>query len=338
MKCYGDFLLMSPMFFGYEKEIRNELERQLGFDVLYFDVRPKNDFLTKLVMRFGATFLIKNKVEKHQDMIIEEIRQKKISTMLIINPEGIGNDFFERIKKIGHDVKVILYLWDSVDNKPLIKPILGNFQRIFSFDGHDCQKYGFIFLPLFFSSSYNLKNRSSEPEIDIAFIGTVHSQRMNVIKKVENLSALRGLVFYKFLYIQSWIVFVARRIADKNFKGTSKFTFNFSPLTSKEIQDVYANTKAILDIEHDKQKGLTMRTFETLGAGIKLITTNKNIKDYDFYCVQNILVIDKNDVVIDPDFLSTPFKDYPENIIGKYSISSWVKNILNSQKGLNNGE
>ncbi|QGU87016.1 hypothetical protein [Erwinia sorbitola] len=332
MKCNGGFLLISPKFFGYEKEIKIELERQLKADVSYCDIRPKNDFFTKLFMRIGATFLIKKRIKQHQDGIIEKIRQEKFSTILLINPEGLSNEFFKKIKDVVPGVNIILYLWDSIENKPLVKPLLSNFSQIYSFDKNDCQQYGFDFLPLFFSNSYDKIARLTTPKIDIAFIGTVHSQRMNVIKKVEAASVRDNFVFYKYLYIQNWIIFVVRKIADKNFKNVSQFTFNFTPLTSQEINSVYADTKAILDIEHDKQKGLTMRTFETLGAGLKLITTNKNIIDYDIYTPENVLVIDKDNVHIDPEFLNTPFKDYPEDIIGKYSLSSWVSTILSSQK------
>ena len=40
---------------------------------------------------------------------------------------------------------------------------------------------------------------------------------------------------------------------------------------------------AVLDIEHPKQVGLTMRTFEVLASGRKLITTNRSIINHEFY-------------------------------------------------------
>jgi len=159
MKCDENFLLISPKFFGYEKEIKAEVERQLGFDICYSDIRPGNDFFTKLSMRIGANFLIKKRIKEHQDEIIKKIDEMKFTTILMINPEGLTDMFFERIRAVVPDVNIMLYLWDSLENKPLIKPFLNNFNRIFSFDKNDCQQYAFTFLPLFFSNSYDKNNR-----------------------------------------------------------------------------------------------------------------------------------------------------------------------------------
>ena len=45
-----------------------------------------------------------------------------------------------------------------------------------------------------------------------------------------------------------------------------------------DIVSLYKESEVILDINHPGQNGLTMRTFEALGAGKKLITTNTEIK------------------------------------------------------------
>lgn len=331
MKDASSLLLISPKFFGYEKEIKSELESQLNGEVIYHDTRPKNDFLTKVIMRFGMTYLIRTKINEHQEMLIEKIADGNYKTVLFINPEGFDNDFFERLKAVVSSVNLILYLWDSVGNKPLIKPVLKQFNKIYSFDKTDCENYGFTFLPLFFSQHYSRRlAKVSKPVNDITFIGTVHSQRMNVIKKVMAFAAANNYCFYNYLYIQSRIVFYARKIFDKNFTDVSAFTFHFTPLSVDEIKKIYENTTAILDVEHDKQRGLTMRTFESLGAGIKLITTNKNIRDYDIYDENNVLVIDKDTVTICDKFLKTPFRSYPQDIIGKYSLSSWVNTLLST--------
>ena len=59
-------------------------------------------------------------------------------------------------------------------------------------------------------------------------------------------------------------------------------------MSQEEIISLISKSKAILDINHPSQVGLTMRTFETLGANKKLITTNENIKIYDFFDKENI--------------------------------------------------
>ena len=58
---------------------------------------------------------------------------------------------------------------------------------------------------------------------------------------------------------------------------------SFTKRSAAEIVDVVRSSRAVLDIQHFKQTGLTMRTLETFGAGKKLITTNHEVKKYDFY-------------------------------------------------------
>ncbi|HCR2225600.1 TPA: hypothetical protein ONE13_004719 [Enterobacter asburiae] len=72
-----------------------------------------------------------------------------------------------------------------------------------------------------------------------------------------------------------------------------------------------------------------MRSIETLGAKRKLITTNKNICDYDFYNEDNILVIDgsvtKKQI---QNFLQKKYKALTAELYNKYSVDYWVKDFL----------
>jgi len=61
----------------------------------------------------------------------------------------------------------------------------------------------------------------------------------------------------------------------------------------------------------------------------KLITTNKDIVNYDFYNPNNIFVWDNIKTEIPNDFLTTPYQPLSIPIFEKYSIKKWVKTILN---------
>ena len=63
-------LLFIPNFFGYELDIKNELE-SLGAKVFYFDARPKNDFITKVFIRLNLKKMIQKKIDKYyQNMVV----------------------------------------------------------------------------------------------------------------------------------------------------------------------------------------------------------------------------------------------------------------------------
>ena len=71
-----------------------------------------------------------------------------------------------------------------------------------------------------------------------------------------------------------------------------------------------------------------MRTIEMIGMKKKLITTNKDIVNYDFYRPSNICIIDKNEIRIDQDFLESPYEELPDSVYEKYSLHQWVLDVL----------
>ena len=102
----------------------------------------------------------------------------------------------------------------------------------------------------------------------------------------------------------------------------------FNALSHDEIAALMKSSKAVLDINHPKQTGLTIRTLETLGANRKLITTNKEIVKYDLYDPVNILVIDRVNPFIDADFLKREMNQVPDAVLYKYSLEGWIKEIF----------
>jgi hypothetical protein len=82
-------------------------------------------------------------------------------------------------------------------------------------------------------------------------------------------------------------------------------------------------------MQHSKQTGLTMRTIETLGAKRKMITTNVNIKKYDFYNSNNILVMDEHNLDEIEQFISHEYEPLNDDVYKKYSLHSWLETIIN---------
>lgn len=67
---------------------------------------------------------------------------------------------------------------------------------------------------------------------------------------------------------------------------------------------------------------------EALGAKRKLITTNSDVEFYDFYNPTNILIVDRNNPVINTEFLNSEYSELPDEIYEKYSINSWIEKLL----------
>lgn len=322
-------LLIAPKFFGYEKEIENEI-RNAGYNVDYFDTRPANDFKTKLAMRLGLNIFIRKNLLKHRNELLTRCRLNSYDRVVFINPEGFDKKYLAELREIIPNAKLTLYLWDSLSNKPLAKSILNNFDNVFSFDPIDAKIYPNVnYLPLFFSDKFKQsQDFGKEYLYDVCFIGTVHGQRLKIIKEVKSQCKNNGLSFYNFLFLQSIAVYWVRKLTQSEFRQTKVSDFQYDPLPKEKVAEIVDTSRAVLDIEHHHQKGMTMRTFEVLASGVKLITTNKAIKDTNLYNKNNVLIVDRENPVIDKDFIKMPFNQYDEAVLKEYAISSWVKKML----------
>ena len=107
---------------------------------------------------------------------------------------------------------------------------------------------------------------------------------------------------YLYLYIQSRILYFVYKILKPSFWFVSMDKFKFKGLDYNTVNENIEKSNTILDIHHPKQTGLTMRTIEMIGMNKKIITTNKDIINYDFYNPNNILVIDRKKIKINLDF------------------------------------
>ena len=104
--------------------------------------------------------------------------------------------------------------------------------------------------------------------------------------------------------------------------------FKFVSLNSSEVLAYLNKCKTVIDIQHPKQIGLTMRTIEMLGLKKKLITTNTDIVNYDFYNKNNICVIDRENIEIDKSFFLSDYDYDTDNCREKYSLDFFINELL----------
>jgi hypothetical protein len=110
---------------------------------------------------------------------------------------------------------------------------------------------------------------------------------------------------YFYMFLPSRVVFYKLKYIDRSLPGAAVTDFKYVQLSKRETVQAMAKTRIVIDAEHPVQLGLTMRTIETLGAGRKLLTTNADVVNYDFYHPNNILVVNRNRIEIPESFIET---------------------------------
>jgi hypothetical protein len=319
-------LLFATHSFGYEDEIKSKME-DMGATVDYFDERPSNTFFAKALIRINRN-LVSLQIESYYKNICKQVQAQNYDYIIFIKGESVSKATLQRLKLEHPHAKMILYLWDSVRNNKNALNILNHFDKILSFDKDDVQKYGFIFRPLFYIEEYRQIADKTTFVYDTLFVGTVHSDRYAFVKTIHQQLNTFGKKMYFYFFFRSIVLYYKKKLFDITYKEANVSDFNFVPVGKTELLTLIAKSACIIDIQHPKQTGLTMRTIEALGACRKLITTNEFIKTYDFYCPDNILIVDRKRPVVNIDFLNTSYQKLDDNIYNSYSLESWINDIV----------
>lgn len=319
-------LLICPKYFNYEIEIKKSLE-ELGAFTLWYDERPSNSFLTKVLIRLSNKILPR-KIEKYYKGIIDELEKREIQPDFIffVNPESAGREQILSLKTYAPQAKLILYMWDSLKNKRNAASILSCFDSISTFDPADAQKYGMKLRPLFYIDKYASEFQTNF-EYDFLFIGTAHSDRYLLVKKIiEKLPS--NLIVKTHFFLSSRKLFWLKKVLHKEFRKVKLGDISFLPLNQHDVAKLVGKSRVVIDINHPQQIGLTMRTLETLGARRKLVTTNEDVTKYDFFREENIYVINRNNPVIPEEFIKQDLISLESKILFKYSIEGWISELF----------
>ena len=312
-------LFIAPKFFDYEIEIKKEFER-LGGDVAFFPEKPYS-FYYRVLKQISAKFQKSIEIN-YLNSILSNVENFDI--FFLIRGEIITEIFLKTLKQKSPKAIFIMYQWDSIKNNSNYVYLLNYFDRVSTFDMVDAQRLNINYLPLFYIKKYKNLELNDDKKYDIVFFGSYHGDRLEILKKVSKECERLGLDFKYHLFIPKLtllkrVVFLKIKLQDLKYLSTKSVSIN-------EILESYKFTKAVLDIENPGQNGLTMRTFEVLGAALKLITTNKRILNENIYDEANILLIDRNELYLDEFFLKRT--NIMNETVAKYDISHWLLSNL----------
>lgn len=317
-------LLIAPRFFGYEEDIRSEIERR-GFKV---DLLPDRPFQSSVMvatarLRPEATLIYTDRLYRR---LLESFGASQYETILVVNGQTVSQNILRLLRTSYPRARFVLYMWDSMENRPTALSKLDQFDGAYSFDPESARKYGMTLRPLFFSKDFE-ELPAAGIDFDLCFVGTIHTDRYAVIDRLRRRLPC-GARTYWYMYVKARWVYYLCRVLKPSMRAATRSEFHFVPLSRAGVRSAFARSLAVLDVEHPLQRGLTMRTFDALGARRKLVTTNAQIRNYDFFSDSNICVIDRQHAVIPGDFFESPFKQIPPHIHRRYTLAGWVGEVL----------
>lgn len=314
-------LYIGPVYFHYDNFIIKKFI-ELGALVETFELYPSSLYF-KIIRKLKLPLLKKFKKEYYNKLLLFD----NFDFVLVRHGDVLEEKLLEKLRKINPNARFVNFHWDSIKPDYNYVSIIKYFDKVFSFDLMDCQTYENInYLPLFYIdeyANYRKNETSHKKEIDLLFIGSWRNEeRYSIVKKTDKICKENQLNFFFYLQYSFKNQFHSFK------KGIIAKDARNKSLTHKEILDYFSKSNCIIDFPSSFQTGLTIRTFETLGAGKKLITTNKNIINEPFYNPEYISIIDTSNIKLDIDFINKAPISSIDEMMENYSIKNYIYKLL----------
>lgn len=327
-------LLIAPSFFDYYKHMMREISA-LGYEVDYAEDKPSSNTLFRAVARVNIN-LVKSLVKPYFTNILDKAKEKQYDIVLLVAGMSFAFDkeMIFALREVLPQAEFVLYQWDSDENLKYTLEIRSCFNRSYSFDREDAKcKKELNFLPLFYCEEYEKVANISKHghEYDCVYIGTAHPHKFDLVNQMaQQLKSVypKQLVYH---YMPSVLKFWYQKLLTPEFRHTKKSDFHYKKFSSQALLESITTTDCILDSPQAHQIGLTIRTIECLGAKRKLITTNQDIVNYDFYHPQNIYVYDGQFDFSAP-FFTEPYLEPEKYVYEKYSLRNWLRVLLQPEE------
>ena len=222
--------------------------------------------------------------------------------VVILGENGYSKSISRYIRKKNKKCKIVMYFWNKINGAYSKHLQDKNIDEFWTFDKEDAKKYNIKYNSQFYTKNIQLKSKPQE--FDILFLGRAKN-RKNEIIELKNKLEQQNLKC-NFIVIED----------EKDYIEYDKYL------------DLISKSKCILDYNQKGQTGLTLRPMEALFFNKKLITNNKDIKNYNFYNSKNIFILGENKMEEVDKFLNTPSEKIHEDILNNYDFNSWVEKFL----------
>jgi hypothetical protein len=316
-------LFISCGYLFYPLSIKNELEA-LGARVDLYYNEPQSFIyrqINKLPFHLG---LLVNQL--YHKLILNKIKTKNYDFVLFIQVHQMNYQTIKKYRKTFPVSTFILFNWDSL-SKHDYSAYIPFFHFVYSFDSEDCKNnIGLIYKPLFYVVEVEkYRNDLENTEYDISFVGTVvNPNRYFEIVALRKWAIKNNLLFYDYcrtmpaVYLRFLLMgIIPRRLHLRSMRREENFR-------------ILSMSNTIIDVANHKSNGYSMRVFESMGAGRKLLTYDKSIEKADFYSpdviqtYSSISSLGNNDL----EFIKKPVSFSNFNYIDKYSLRNWLIDIF----------
>lgn len=283
------------------------LKKEEGFYIKVLKELSKKRYIKKY---------IKSLLNKENLKYYNKIISNFLDTDYVLMIGGIyySKEFINLVKKNNPKIKFILFLWDKFE-KEKITELKKYYDIIYTFEKKDAIENSIYWRPSF----YLFEEDNCEKNIDFYFLGENRDKiRYEYINKLYEFCLNNSLKPNINLY------------SKKKLKNYNKNIIIYKKIPYEENINNIKHSKVTFEKNINNQDGLSLRSLECLGYRTKLITTNKDIKNYDFYNSKNIFIVKKLEDIdkIPISFFKEEYENLEKEILRKYSFEGFIEEIF----------
>lgn len=242
---------------------------------------------------------------------------------VVIVFDGIrGSDVIEYIRKKNPRARIVVYYVNIFAGGDRNDP--ARFKKfgveMFTFDRAAAERHNIGFRHYFYEHEEEAeaaKKNAPGTECDIVFFGSDKGRLPYLIKLKDTFADCGAKT-------ELYVVPDKRRSYTKSQR---EFLLNgWQPY--EKIVAITQKARAVLDLNVEEQTGITLRPMESIFLGKKLITNNRDIRNYDFYDKRNVFITDEDDYADLGDFLHSGFVPVDEKIMENYRMEHWLESFF----------
>ena len=249
---------------------------------------------------------------------LKNLPQKKFDYCLFIRGDLIPEFVIKHARSISN--KMVDFQLDGLSVSSKILDYQKYFDDIFVFDPDDVKKYPEAALHFLPNCYFGEPDFSIPSEIDLLYIGQFIEKRHQQLSSIHNYLESQQMHYSSYTSLYQGRDFIPLH---------HKILHHKISTTYQENLDFVKKSKTLIDFKRDEHDGLSLRFFEAMQYGKKIITDNFSVKNYDFYHPNNIFVTNYVNLEGLVDFLQSPYQSLPSELVEKYSFKNWINTILN---------
>lgn len=240
---------------------------------------------------------------------LRELRNKDV--IIVFDTLKNYSDVCQHIEEVvTESTKLVLYLWNPTSHSKDYEKISDKW-KIASFSKEDSDKYGFQFVDTFYNSNLISQSLNNSTSIDLFFIGT-DKGRLKTLMTIQEILE-KQQISYDFRIVDN-----LKRKYDSRYTRGLKYT---------EVCKLIDKAKVLLEVTQSNQNAPTLRTMEALFFRKKLVTNNRNVRNYSFYRKDNIFILGEDSLDKLKDFIDSNYVELPKEIVMYYTFDQWLERI-----------